>query len=81
MYPPPPRLESGKAWHGLSKNQGATGAHDEQYQMLARILMSFGLKQIDGIHHYNCYKPTFDHHRLSFDIPDMDNQVEESMST
>jgi hypothetical protein len=26
---PPPRLESGKAWHGLSKNQGVAGEHDE----------------------------------------------------
>ncbi len=32
----PPRLEPGKAWHGLSRNQGARGEHDEQYQMLAR---------------------------------------------
>jgi hypothetical protein len=33
---PPPKPELGKAWHGLSRNQGATGEHDEQYQMLAR---------------------------------------------
>jgi len=32
MYPPP-SPESGKAWHGLSRNQGAAGEHDEQYQM------------------------------------------------
>jgi len=31
MYPPP-RPEPGKAWHGLSRNQGAVGEHDEQYQ-------------------------------------------------
>jgi len=29
----PPRPELGKTWHGLSKNQGAAGKHDEQYQM------------------------------------------------
>ncbi len=32
----PPRLQPGKTWHGLSKNQGATGKHDEKYQMLTR---------------------------------------------
>jgi hypothetical protein len=32
MYPRL-RLEPGKMWHGLSKNQGAAGEHDEQYQM------------------------------------------------
>jgi len=26
---PPPRLESGKTWHGLTKNQGVVGEHDE----------------------------------------------------
>jgi hypothetical protein len=26
---PPPKPESGKAWHGLNKNQGAVGEHDE----------------------------------------------------
>jgi hypothetical protein len=31
----PPRLESGKVWHGLSRNQGAAEKHDEQYQMSA----------------------------------------------
>jgi hypothetical protein len=25
----PPRPELGKAWHGLNRNQGATGEHDE----------------------------------------------------
>jgi hypothetical protein len=25
----PPRPESGKLWHGLSRNQGAVGKHDE----------------------------------------------------
>jgi hypothetical protein len=29
----PPRLELGKAWHGLSRNQGDVGEHDEQYQL------------------------------------------------
>jgi hypothetical protein len=29
----PPKPELGKAWHGLSRNQGATRKHDEQYQM------------------------------------------------
>jgi len=33
MYPPRPEL--GKAWHGLSINQGVAREHDEQYQMLA----------------------------------------------
>jgi hypothetical protein len=33
--PPSPKL--GKVWHGLSRNQGATKEHDEQYQMLAGI--------------------------------------------
>jgi len=30
-----PKAELGKVWHGLSRNQGVTGKHDEQYQMLA----------------------------------------------
>jgi hypothetical protein len=30
----PPRPELAKAWHGLSRNQGAAGEHDEQYQIL-----------------------------------------------
>jgi hypothetical protein len=34
---PPPRLELGKMWHGLDRNQGVVGEHDEQYQMSARI--------------------------------------------
>jgi len=35
MYPPlPPKLELGKTWHGLSRNQGAVGKHDEQYQLI-----------------------------------------------
>jgi hypothetical protein len=29
----PPRLKPRKAWHGLRKNQGVVGEHDEQYQM------------------------------------------------
>jgi hypothetical protein len=29
----PLKLELGKTWHGLSRNQGATGKHNEQYQM------------------------------------------------
>jgi len=33
MYPPP-RPKPGKVLHGLTKNQGATKEHDEQYQML-----------------------------------------------
>jgi len=32
MYPPP-RPDPGKAWHGLSRNQGAVRKHDELYQM------------------------------------------------
>jgi hypothetical protein len=32
----PPRPEPGKAWHGLNRNQGAGGEHDEQYQMPTR---------------------------------------------
>ncbi len=32
----PPRLESGKAWHGLNRTQGVVGNHDEQYQMSTR---------------------------------------------
>ncbi len=31
----PPRPEPGKAWHGLSRNQGVVGEHDEQYQLPA----------------------------------------------
>jgi hypothetical protein len=31
----PPRLEPRKTWHGLNKNQGVVGEHDEQYQMSA----------------------------------------------
>jgi hypothetical protein len=33
---PPPRPKSGKTWHSLSRNQGAAGEHDEQYQMSTR---------------------------------------------
>jgi len=33
---PPPIPEPGKVWHGLSRNQGVVGKHDEQYQLLAR---------------------------------------------
>jgi hypothetical protein len=40
----PPQLELGKAWHGLNKNQGAIGEHDEQYQIQAKNRMSFSLK-------------------------------------
>jgi hypothetical protein len=36
--------------------------------------------KIDGIHHYNYRKAAFDQYRLSFDIPDMDSQVEEFKS-
>jgi hypothetical protein len=32
----PPKLELGKMWHGLSKNQGVVGEHNEQYQMLVK---------------------------------------------
>jgi hypothetical protein len=28
-----PKPEPEKTWHGLSRNQGATQEHDEQYQM------------------------------------------------
>jgi len=28
MYPPP-KLEPGKVWYGLSRNQGVAGEHDE----------------------------------------------------
>jgi hypothetical protein len=42
MYPPKPEL--GKSWHGLSKNQGVAGEHDEQYEMSAGIRVSSGLK-------------------------------------
>jgi hypothetical protein len=31
---PPPRPEPGKMWHGINRNQGVAGEHDEQYQML-----------------------------------------------
>jgi hypothetical protein len=34
---PPPRPEPRKAWHGLNRNQGVIGEHDEQYQMPAGI--------------------------------------------
>jgi hypothetical protein len=36
MYPPP-RPEPRKMWHGLSRNQGTVGEHDELYQMLVGI--------------------------------------------
>jgi hypothetical protein len=41
----PLKPEPGKMWHGLNKNQGAVGEHDEQYQMLAGTWVSSGLKQ------------------------------------
>jgi len=31
----PPRLEPGKVWHGLNRNQGVVREHDEQYQLPA----------------------------------------------
>jgi hypothetical protein len=37
--------------------------------------------RINGIHHYYYRKVASDQHRLSFDIPDMDSQVEESKLT
>jgi hypothetical protein len=30
-----PKPKSGKAWHGLSRNQGVVGEHDDQYEMPA----------------------------------------------
>jgi len=39
------------------------------------------LSRIDGILHYNYRKATCNQHRLSFDIRDMDSQVEESKLT
>jgi hypothetical protein len=30
----PPQIELEKTWHGLNRNQGAVGKHDEHYQML-----------------------------------------------
>ncbi len=30
----PPKPKPRKTWHGLSRNQGAVGKHDEQYQLL-----------------------------------------------
>jgi len=35
----------------------------------------------DNIHRYSYHKVASNQHRLSFDIPDMDSQVEESKST
>jgi hypothetical protein len=35
----------GKAWHGLSKNQGFVGEHDEQYQMPTGTWVNSDLKQ------------------------------------
>jgi hypothetical protein len=32
------------AWHGMNRNQGATGEHDEQYQMSVGTLVNFSLK-------------------------------------
>jgi hypothetical protein len=40
-----PRLEPGKVWHGLSRNQGDVGEHDEQYQMPVGTWGNFGLRQ------------------------------------
>jgi hypothetical protein len=37
--------------------------------------------KIDGIHHYNYHKAGFDQHCPSFDILDMDSQVQESKLT
>jgi len=31
-----PKLEPGKTWHGLSRNQGVAREHDEHYQMSTR---------------------------------------------
>ncbi len=33
----PPRLKLKKMWHGLNRNQGVVGKHDEQYQMQVGI--------------------------------------------
>jgi len=40
----PPKPESGKTWHGLSRNQGVVGEHDEQYQLPAGTQMNSGLR-------------------------------------
>jgi hypothetical protein len=42
---PPPRLEPGKAWHGLNRNQGVVRKHDEQYQLSTRTKVSSDLRQ------------------------------------
>jgi len=41
----PPKPEPGKARHGLNKNQGVVGEHDEQYQLPMGTWVSSGLKQ------------------------------------
>jgi len=43
--PPPPKHEPEKTWHGLSRNQGVEGKHDEQYQMSTGTSVSYGLNQ------------------------------------
>jgi hypothetical protein len=40
----PPRTWAKKSVASLSKNQGATGKHDEQYQMLTETWMSFSMR-------------------------------------
>ncbi len=40
----PPQIELEKTWHGLNRNQGAVGKHDEHYQMLVGTWMSSGLR-------------------------------------
>ncbi len=60
-------------------------------QLLLLLLFTFGLivksikelgsALIDGVHHYIYHKVAYDQHRPSFDIPNMDSQVEESKST
>ncbi len=77
----PPETELGKVWYGMSRNQGVAGDNDEQYKCQRKFEGTLAGGRIDGIHHYNYCKATSNQHHMSFDIPDMDSQVEESKST
>jgi hypothetical protein len=80
MYPPPDlsREKRGMVWVEIKVLQENTMNSTKWWRELEWAL-AWG--KIDGIHHYNYRKATSNHHRLSFDIPSMDSQVEESKPT
>jgi len=80
MYPPQDlnQEKRGMIWIKIKVLQKNMMNRTKGWQEL-EWAMAWG--KINGIHHYNYRKATFDQHRLSSNILDMDSQVEESKST